>query len=86
MKMTRKMNERHPEIDKEGGAEKSFFKEQSSPKKDTAKLQDPHTGDFSGGTLGKFYAINNLSAISNVSLSIFRIVWAKAGKSNKCIA
>ena len=76
------MNERH----KERGIEKSFFKEQSSPKKDTAKSQDPHTGDFSGDTLGKFYVINDRSAISNVSLSIFRIVWAKAGKSNKFIA
>ena len=63
------MNERHPEIEKEREEPKNLSKpEQSSPKKDTAKQQDPRTEDFPGGTLGKFYIINDLPAISDVSL------------------
>ena len=83
-----RMNEQHPEIEKEREEPKNPSRpEQTSLKKDTAKLQDPRTEDFPGGTLGKFHVINDLSASSNVSLFDFPyLVWAKAGKSNKCIA
>jgi hypothetical protein len=62
------MNERHPEIEKEREEPKNLSEfEQSSTKKDKASPQDIHTKYFPGGTLGKFFVINDLSAIFNVS-------------------
>lgn len=50
------MNERHPEIEREREELKIFSgTEQSSTKRGKAKPQDPHTEDFPGGTLGKYY-------------------------------
>ena len=66
------MNEPYPEIEKEREAPKDpSAPEPSSTKKDKAK-PDSSAGEFPGGTLGKFYLyINDLSAISNVSLFDF---------------
>ena len=61
------MNKRHPEIEKEREEAKNpSGPEQSSTKKDKAKPQDPRTEDFPGGTLGKFYVINDLDRKSVV--------------------
>lgn len=67
-----KMNERHPEMEKEGEELKNPSEpEQSSTRKDKSIPQDPRMGDFPGGTLGTLFVIIDLSAISNVSFFDF---------------
>jgi hypothetical protein len=66
------MDELRPEIEREREEPNDpSVPEQSLTKKGKAKLQDPRTEDFPGGTLGKFLIISDLTAISNVSLFDF---------------